>query len=234
MIPVHIYKKIPEVLPIENETPSNKTTISDNMTIVKIENVIGIDFLVDNKEFDEILAVNEVKEGNVAFKNFLDKSLNNIKFELTGNLKEIVRLNMTSMTSLKANTTAKQYVWINENKNAKEGEYKGKILLTTKEGYNSTFVMKIVHASPGFGVALNEKQTTDFLTKSKLNLLLGTIDNMDEPNVHPVWYLYENGKLYVETEKNAKKIKNLRKKRQPTFVLMMKRCHTGESGERVM
>ena len=77
--------------------------------------------------------------------------------------------------------------------------------------------MKIVHASPGFGVALNERQTIDFLRSSKLNLLLGTIDDSDEPNVHPVWYLYENGKLYVETEKNAKKIKNLRKKKTAYF-----------------
>ena len=80
--------------------------------------------------------------------------------------------------------------------------------------------MKIVHGSPGFGVALNEQQTIDFLTKSKLNLLLGTIDDKGEPNVHPVWYLYENDKLYVETEKNAKKIKNLRKKK---YILLLHR-----------
>ena len=79
--------------------------------------------------------------------------------------------------------------------------------------------MRIVHGSPGFGVALTEQQTVDFLTKSKLNLLLGTVDEAGEPNVHPVWYLYENGKLYVETEKNAKKVKNLRKKKAAYFCI---------------
>ena len=79
--------------------------------------------------------------------------------------------------------------------------------------------MKIVHGSPGFGVALTEQQTIDFLTKSKLNLLLGTVDEAGEPNVHPVWYLYENGKLYVETEKASKKIKNLRKKNTAYFCI---------------
>ena len=79
--------------------------------------------------------------------------------------------------------------------------------------------MKIVHGSPGFGVALTEQQTIDFLTKSKLNLLLGTVDEADEPNVHPVWYMYENGKLYVETEKESKKIKNLRKKNTAYFCI---------------
>jgi general stress protein 26 len=70
--------------------------------------------------------------------------------------------------------------------------------------------MKIVHASPGFGNALTEKQAEEFLSKSKLNLLLGTIDPKGEPNVHPVWYYYENGKLYVETSKSSSKVKNIK------------------------
>ncbi len=77
--------------------------------------------------------------------------------------------------------------------------------------------MKIVHASPGFGSELTETQTIDFLSKSKLNLLLGTIDESGEPNVHPVWYLYDNGKLYVETAKTAKKTKNIRNKNSVYF-----------------
>ena len=77
--------------------------------------------------------------------------------------------------------------------------------------------MKIVHGSPGFGSELTETQTIDFLSKSKLNLLLGTIDESGEPNVHPVWYLYDNGKLYVETAKTAKKTKNIRNKNSVYF-----------------
>jgi len=71
-------------------------------------------------------------------------------------------------------------------------------------------MIKITHASPGIGSALSEEQVSDFLTNSKLNLLLGTIDEKSEPNVHPVWYLYENSKLYVETSKTAKKAQNIR------------------------
>lgn len=70
--------------------------------------------------------------------------------------------------------------------------------------------MKIVHASPGFGNALTEKQVEEFLSKSKLNLLLGTIDPKGEPNIHPVWYYHENGKLYVETSKSSSKVKNIK------------------------
>ena len=79
--------------------------------------------------------------------------------------------------------------------------------------------MKIVHASPGFGSKFNEEQTLDFLSKGKLNLLLGTIDEKGEPNVHPVWYLFENGKLYIETSKTAKKVNNARKKNTVYFCI---------------
>lgn len=70
--------------------------------------------------------------------------------------------------------------------------------------------MKIVHASPGFGNALTENQVEEFLSKSKINLLLGTIDQKGEPNIHPVWYYYESGKLYVETSKSSGKVKNIK------------------------
>lgn len=77
--------------------------------------------------------------------------------------------------------------------------------------------MKIVHASPGFGTKLTEDQTVEFLSKGKLNLQLATIDKDGEPNIHPVWYYYENGKLFVETGKNSKKVQNIRKKNTVYF-----------------
>jgi nitroimidazol reductase NimA-like FMN-containing flavoprotein (pyridoxamine 5'-phosphate oxidase superfamily) len=79
--------------------------------------------------------------------------------------------------------------------------------------------LKIVHASPGFGSKFSEEQTLDFLSKSKLNLLLGTIDEKCEPNVHPVWYLFENGKLFIETSKTAKKANNSRIKNTVYFCI---------------
>jgi len=69
--------------------------------------------------------------------------------------------------------------------------------------------MKIVHGSPGFGSILTEEQTIKFLTDKKLNLLLGTVDKNGDPFIHPVWFLYENKKLYVETSKTSKKVQNI-------------------------
>lgn len=79
--------------------------------------------------------------------------------------------------------------------------------------------MKIIHASPGFGSAMTESQVTNFLANSKLNLLLGTIDDRGDPNVHPVWYFYQDDKLYVETGKTAKKAQNIQNNQSVYFCI---------------
>ena len=79
--------------------------------------------------------------------------------------------------------------------------------------------MKIVHASPGFGSALTRQQVIDFLTNSKLNLQLGTADKNSQPNIHPVWYFFENEKLYVETSKSSKKVLNIKNNNNVYFCI---------------
>ncbi len=71
--------------------------------------------------------------------------------------------------------------------------------------------MKIFHATPEVGRILTEQEIIEFLTNSKKNLNLGTIDEKNEPNVHPVWFLYENEKIYISTETKSKKLKNIQK-----------------------
>ena len=68
--------------------------------------------------------------------------------------------------------------------------------------------MRIINAIPGFGKLLTEQQIREFLGNSKLNLQLGTIDERGEPNIHPIWYNFENDKLYVVTPKKSKKANN--------------------------
>jgi uncharacterized pyridoxamine 5'-phosphate oxidase family protein len=79
--------------------------------------------------------------------------------------------------------------------------------------------MKIVHGSPGFGSMLTEEQTVEFLTDKKLNLLLGTVGKNGDPFIHPVWFLYENEKLYVETSKTSKKVQNIQHKNTVYFCI---------------
>jgi nitroimidazol reductase NimA-like FMN-containing flavoprotein (pyridoxamine 5'-phosphate oxidase superfamily) len=77
--------------------------------------------------------------------------------------------------------------------------------------------MKILNASPNFGVPMNEDELRNFLSVSKLNLQLGTIDEKGDPNVHPTWYYFYNNKLYVETSKGSKKVQNIRRKNTVYF-----------------
>ena len=77
--------------------------------------------------------------------------------------------------------------------------------------------MKIFHGSPGFGTKLSEEQISDFLANSKLNLRLGTIYSAGDPNIHPVQYFYEKGKLYVLSSKTSKKVQNIKNKNTVYF-----------------
>ncbi len=73
--------------------------------------------------------------------------------------------------------------------------------------------MKIVNASePSLGSAMNENETRNFLSNAKLFARLGTVDAKGDPNVHPVWYYFEDEKIYFETSRNSKKAHNIKKK----------------------
>ena len=80
---------------------------------------------------------------------------------------------------------------------------------------------RIINASPKFGKSLTEQEINDFLTSSKLNIHLGTIDDNGYPNIHPTWYYfnYANKKIYIETSKVSKKIDNLRKNNNLYFCI---------------
>jgi len=82
-------------------------------------------------------------------------------------------------------------------------------------------MIKIINASPEFGKALTEQQINEFLTSSKLNVHIGTIDDNNYPNVHPIWYYFDlaNKKIYFETSKLSKKTNNLRKNKNIYFCI---------------
>ena len=73
--------------------------------------------------------------------------------------------------------------------------------------------MRILNAAPTMSLPLTEQEIKDFLTNSKLNVHLGTIDEKQEPNIHPAWYYFDsiNNKLFIETSKSSKKMSNIKK-----------------------
>lgn len=73
--------------------------------------------------------------------------------------------------------------------------------------------MKINNAGPGLSMKMDEKELLNFLSVSKINLHLGTIDEKGHPNIHPVWYNLDRKveKIYFNTSKKSKKFINLSK-----------------------
>ena len=71
--------------------------------------------------------------------------------------------------------------------------------------------MKILNAGPGFSQPMTEDETISFLTSGRRNIYIASLDEKNEPNIHPVWYYFDssNQKFYIETSKYSKKKKNL-------------------------
>jgi general stress protein 26 len=73
--------------------------------------------------------------------------------------------------------------------------------------------MRILDASAGFSAPLTEREAKKFLSESKLNVHIATLDEKGHPNIHPTWYYFDSSKekIYIETSRDSKKALNLRK-----------------------
>jgi nitroimidazol reductase NimA-like FMN-containing flavoprotein (pyridoxamine 5'-phosphate oxidase superfamily) len=56
---------------------------------------------------------------------------------------------------------------------------------------------------------MSQVEVDRFLEDSGSPLKLGTIDRYGDPVIHPLWYLYEHGRIYLITDTNSRKAKNL-------------------------
>ena len=72
-----------------------------------------------------------------------DFTIRNISFVITGNLKEIIRLNITNVNEIKPNETLQQYIWINERKNPSLDSYNGEILILHNQGVINALPLSI-------------------------------------------------------------------------------------------
>lgn len=72
------------------------------------------------------------------------------------------------------------------------------------------FAMKIIHATP-MGSIMAEKEVKDFLSSSKTNLQLATVDGRGDPVIQPVWFYFDDGAecLYVNTYRQSHKARNI-------------------------
>src|SRR6266851_6215639 len=56
---------------------------------------------------------------------------------------------------------------------------------------------------------MDQSEIDIFLASSKTPLRLGTTNSKGEPNIHPIWYHYANQKIYLMSNKNTVKVRNM-------------------------
>ena len=64
---------------------------------------------------------------------------------------------------------------------------------------------------------MEESEVNIFLSTSKTPLRLGTVDPKGAPMIHPVWFHYVKGKVYLMSDKDTRKVRNIRGKRTVYF-----------------
>src|SRR6266481_35646 len=77
-------------------------------------------------------------------------------------------------------------------------------------------MVKVHEAMPNVP-GMEQSEVDIFLSTSKTPLRLGTIDSKGDPMIHPVWFHYSNGKLYLMSIKENRKVRNIRGKRRVYF-----------------
>tara|TARA_Y100000310_G_scaffold345827_1_gene470690 strand:- start:1627 stop:2892 length:1266 start_codon:yes stop_codon:yes gene_type:complete len=108
---------------IENTTETNITLSNET------EEVEALRFITDAEE--ALIEINEEETfgGYLDLENLLDETLTDLEFTLSGNLEEVITLNITEIETLEAEEIISQYIWVNQNNDSELGEYEGELTL---------------------------------------------------------------------------------------------------------
>ena len=77
-------------------------------------------------------------------------------------------------------------------------------------------MVKLHKAMPN-APGMEQSEVDVFLSASKTPLRLGTVDPKGDPMIHPVWFHYSNGKLYLMSIKENRTVRNIRVKNTVYF-----------------
>ena len=82
-------------------------------------------------------------------------------------------------------------------------------------------MVKVLRANDPLAGPMTEKESKDFLESKDLLIHIGTVDESGEPLVTPRGYYFDRDldKIYITTQKNSKKVKNLRRKNTIYFCI---------------
>lgn len=127
------------ILPLVQTEFNISSFVASPIKFVNDENIaVSEDFVA---KFS--LTTTQTKEGVINFRNFGDIDLTDIKLKLTGDLDEIISINLIEFDEININQTKAVPIIINEKKIPLKKSYSGSLLLMTKEGYSIALPIEI-------------------------------------------------------------------------------------------
>ncbi len=93
----------------------------------------------------------------------------------------------------------------------------GKLEIPTPTSSILSLSMVRVHKAMPNAPGMEPTEIDIFLTNTRIPLRLGTVDSKGDPMIHPVWFHYSNGKLYLMSDKDNRKVRNIRGKKTVYF-----------------
>ena len=63
---------------------------------------------------------------------------------------------------------------------------------------------------------MSEQESDLFLSKGRI-VNVSSVGSDGAPHIAPIWYVYENGKLYLSTGPQSRKVRNIRANRKVAF-----------------
>jgi nitroimidazol reductase NimA-like FMN-containing flavoprotein (pyridoxamine 5'-phosphate oxidase superfamily) len=74
-----------------------------------------------------------------------------------------------------------------------------------------------IFKAPAGGGSMTRAEVEDFLSHGKFLLRIATVNRHGDPEIVPIWYHYENGKLYLMTGPDSRKVQNFKRKNSVYF-----------------
>ena len=74
-----------------------------------------------------------------------------------------------------------------------------------------------IFKAPAGGGSMTRSEIEDFLGHGKFLLRIATVNHSGDPEIVPIWYHYENGKLYLMTGPDSRKMQNIKHKNRVYF-----------------
>jgi len=117
---------------VVNETETNET-VEEEVVEEETAEVEALSFLVTSDEVSLSITPDNIREDTLSVQNILDETLTDLTFTFTGDLDQIVSLDITEVESLEADEILEVNLYVNQDADAREGTYEGDLVFGNDE-----------------------------------------------------------------------------------------------------